>query len=666
MWDILRRSLVTSTDTPDLTGIADLDLVLIDGTLYLLATTRAAPGMTVLSIDATTADLSLFDREVLPNEGVFPPMGAEIIWVSDTPILVPTGRNDTALPSFQMETDGTIGSNWAVSAFDSNPLALAQYTSGGDNFVLVSQSNDAAIKVFRDDEVGGLVLTSETAVLFDVNILAIAMVDTVQIALAAYENGNTVETFTLSPSGELTLVSEGGPEQQVGIAGISSIRTVELPDKTFALIAGFGSSSITVLEVMQTGDLVPTDHVLDTLNTRFSRTSELLVIEDGSRILILLSGNDDGFSVLQLLPNGRLIHRATIADATDTTLDNVSGLQAHLIENTLNVYATSESEAGITHFTIDIGVRGQTVEGTGASDSLTGSDWNDIIFGDGGDDTLTGGAGDDVISDGNGEDQLAGGAGRDVFLLTQDGALDQILDFEPGFDQIDLSLFDFLFSVQGLVIETTEYGARITFQEDITDVYRAGGGGLELADLGGDDLLALSHGVLPKLDDPAPDPAPNPLVSANFKTVSSTGRSSGEGGRDGYNSGWNTQKIFFMSKAGNNTILGSDLDDTLNGGLGHDTIDGSGGNDVLIGSEGADTFVFGLGADRIADFDAEEDVIRLDSALWDNNAMTSQQIVESFGNHSASEMVLDFGDGNQLAITGEISQHAIIDALIFF
>ena len=58
----------------------------------------------------------------------------------------------------------------------------------------------------------------------------------------------------------------------------------------------------------------------------------------------------------------------------------------------------------------------EDVIGTGANNTLTGTDQDNYIFASDGNDTINGGAGNDVLAGGNGNDTLNGGAGDDVLF----------------------------------------------------------------------------------------------------------------------------------------------------------------------------------------------------------------------------------------------------------
>lgn len=126
--------------------------------------------------------------------------------------------------------------------------------------------------------------------------------------------------------------------------------------------------------------------------------------------------------------------------------------------------------------------RAQSISGTEVGDVLVGGSGNDFLYGHGGNDQLYGGGGDDQLQGGAGDDHLYGGAGRDK-LYGQEGSdyydggdgddqlfaggivgggdtlvggggadlfawvgrfnsADTVLDFQQGFDRIDLSRID--------------------------------------------------------------------------------------------------------------------------------------------------------------------------------------------------------------------------------
>ena len=126
-----------------------------------------------------------------------------------------------------------------------------------------------------------------------------------------------------------------------------------------ASAAGNGSAAaLSVMQLTGTGRLVPTDHVLDTLNTRFGQVQSLSVVQSGDHVYVLAAGGDDGLTLLELLPGGRLFHHQSIADSAATGLQNVSALAGAVVGDEMQVIVASQSEAGLTQFSLSLASEG--------------------------------------------------------------------------------------------------------------------------------------------------------------------------------------------------------------------------------------------------------------------------------------------------------------------
>ncbi len=100
-----------------------------------------------------------------------------------------------------------------------------------------------------------------------------------------------------------------------------------------------------------------------------------------------------------------------------------------------------------------LGGRGRDrVWGNSGDDYILGGDGDDKLIGGRGSDILNGGRGKDYLLGSQGDDQLDGGAhqdwlyggqGRDGFIFRPGSGLDQVIDFQPGLDQISLVSFRF-------------------------------------------------------------------------------------------------------------------------------------------------------------------------------------------------------------------------------
>jgi Ca2+-binding RTX toxin-like protein len=130
-----------------------------------------------------------------------------------------------------------------------------------------------------------------------------------------------------------------------------------------------------------------------------------------------------------------------------------------------------------------------------------------------------------------------------------------------------------------------------------------------------------------------------------------------------------TEGVIVTTGAGDDTIVGSDLADNLNGGAGDDVLTGGAGDDSLTGGEGSDTFTFaataaGNGEDTITDFTVgDEDgdlldvtdflttfqeadhIVELDSDDADGDLTVGDDIVYLL-NYEGDIADLDFGVGD--------------------
>ncbi|MBJ6126648.1 hypothetical protein [Microvirga splendida] len=141
---------------------------------------------------------------------------------------------------------------------------------------------------------------------------------------------------------------------------------------------------------------------------------------------------------------------AEYTDAHFTIDGNVIELKAGLTgaqvgTHTLRVKVTDlDGLSYIEEVTVTVTISGDVVTGTnGSNNKLVGTADNDIINGLGGNDKIYGLAGNDTINGGAGKDKLYGGAGQDTFVFdaaVKKGHFDQIMDFKPSDDTIQISL----------------------------------------------------------------------------------------------------------------------------------------------------------------------------------------------------------------------------------
>lgn len=259
------------------------------------------------------------------------------------------------------------------------------------------------------------------------------------------------------------------------------------------------------------------------------------------------------------------------------------------------------------------------LHGGGGDDQIWGNDGRDRIWGDDGNDELWGNDGVDEIRGGDGDDMLYGGRGPDT--LIGDAGNDQLWGHNyhdvmkglAGDDWMDGGQGnDQLYGGDGADDLDGGASADRIWGDDGADRLNGSGGDDELWGGAGDDLLlgGRRHDVL-----------------------------DGGAGQDR-----------LEGEQGDDRLFGGAGNDILDGGGGEDRLDGGAGDDVLTGGAHADVFVFTGGDDRILDFQDDGDRLLLDPALWSGNALTRQDVLDTYGHQAGGDVVLDFGAAGSLTV----------------
>ena len=110
-----------------------------------------------------------------------------------------------------------------------------------------------------------------------------------------------------------------------------------------------------------------------------------------------------------------------------------------------------------------------------------------------------------------------------------------------------------------------------------------------------------------------------------------------------------------VGQGGADRLTGGTENDTLNGGGGADMLIGGASKDRMTGGDGADVFIFADGdsKDTIKDFSVSaKDVLQLDDAIWIGTTFSKSQVVSQFASVTVDGVLLDFGDGQTILLSG--------------
>lgn len=234
--------------------------------------------------------------------------------------------------------------------------------------------------------------------------------------------------------------------------------------------------------------------------------------------------------------------------------------------------------------TIDGGSGLDRVLGEGGNDSLVGGSENDVLLGGEGDDTIDGGSGNDELKGDEGNDSLLGGAGEDSMHgddgndTLSGGTLNDKLLGGAGNDSLDGNAGD------DAILGGSD-----------KDTLTGGDGNDSLNGEAGDDLLNGGEG-----NDSLVAASKTDRVTGAVTESNGNDTLNGEGGHDRLIAKLATEPVSLNAADGDDTIIGSDLAESIDAGTGNDRVRAGGGNDTVFGGQGNDTIDGDAGDDSLS------------------------------------------------------------------
>lgn len=301
----------------------------------------------------------------------------------------------------------------------------------------------------------------------------------------------------------------------------------------------------------------------------------------------------------------------------------------------VNVNLTSGSSRGQGNDTL-IGI--ENVVGSRGSDSITGSDLDNVLDGNDGNDKLFGLAGDDELLGGKGNDHLDGGDGDD--LLDGDDGNDKLFGGAGNDDLLGGKGNDHLDGGAG------------------NDVLDGDDGNDKLTGGDGDDEIHGGSGN------------DNIIAGSGFNVVDAgSGNDKITAGDDDDIIDAGSGNDVIMSGAGNDTINGGAGKDNIKAGAGDDFIDGGADADNMAGGDGNDTYVVDNAKDKIVEqagqgndtVIASSDFSLAKLANVENIELTGTGAFSATGNAGAN--ILDGNAGSNLLTGGAGADVFLFDDL---
>ncbi|MEY1557964.1 hypothetical protein AB3Y40_20230 [Yoonia sp. R2331] len=660
---------VTLPAAADWSQITDLEIIRVGGQDRLYATSRFDGGISSWNINGTAPanlDVATFAGGLTPGStGTL-----MVVHVGGAPTLLTGGATNGGLMLSALTGAGDIGAGSNVAGTTGligGLLGGVTVTlNNGQQVVYGGLAGADGLGRIRLDSGGnnlGAVVASDTNATYaaDVSDVAHLNVGGQNYVYTASLSEHGITTWVVGGTGGVAAGPSLGMNEGLWIAAPTQLETARVGGTDYLVVGAATSNSLSVIRVDPDGSLHVTDHMLDTLGTRFGGVTAVDVVQVQGHTYVVSGGADDGITLHQLLPGGQLVHVASIADTPAMNLTNVSAITTQAKGAELQIFVASSAERGITKLTFDTGTAGSVLTAPTGGGTLQGGAGRDVITGQGGADVLRGGAGDDIIRDGAGVDVMTGGAGADTFVLSYDEGADTITDFTVGEDRLDLSGWPMVRSAGQLTMTITDNGFRITYGDEVLTVISSDGTPIDHRFLAEGDLIGghrIPQVILPGFagpftrppnlpDRPNMDPTvpeaeafslPNVTIDgirfanptlingakpARFGTDRSdtiklnTGHDKiwGKGGADKLSAGIGSDRIWgqdgndwingmqgddrLSGDAGRDTLLGGFGDDYLMGGADTDRLWGNQGDDLLMGGRGADTLWGGDHNDRL-------------------------------------------------------------------
>lgn len=310
-------------------------------------------------------------------------------------------------------------------------------------------------------------------------------------------------------------------------------------------------------------------------------------------------------------------------DGNDTI--NLSGWT---LSSTINGGAGADTITGGTGTDlIDGGLGNDSIRGGAGNDTINGGLGQDELFGEAGDDVIDGGDDNDTISGGDGLDFVAGGNGDDVI----DGGNDSdTLDGGLGNDTVTGGNgADTLLGNDGDDSLSGGNDGDLLLGGFGDDTMSGDAGSDTLDGQGGSDAAVYSANANMTLTSISATDATIVVVGVESETLTNIERARliGGAGNNVLNaSGFTFGPVTLQGLGGNDTLMGTDFDDVLDGGMttdftgldnltlaanlsdgndsivggaGRDTINGRGGNDTIVAGDGDDYVLAGNGNDTV-------------------------------------------------------------------
>lgn len=371
MGELLWRSISGQGEDLPSVGIRDIQIVQSGGQSTVVTSTGVGGG--VMSFDLSQGSKTVLNDSVLFGSGyTLAGTGTLNTLFLEGQEYVVSGVSATGqFLVHALNADGSLSGQTTLDinmASGNGSVALA---TGADGLIYAAGSNadGGYIQGFSSSGQGPLVagqMTRDTAESHMSNPvdLASVRVGNTDFVLGLCGDSSGVSAYEVTgPNGQLSLRSTLGASDGFGILSApQAFDVVTAHGTTFVVIASASqegqSGALSVMQLDDMGTLVPTDHILDSLATRFGGVQSLSVVSHDGGVYVVAGGGDDGISLFTLEPDGQLRLLDTLVHETGYGMMDIEALAAVVVGDELQVMIASQDSGGLSQVVFSLADQG--------------------------------------------------------------------------------------------------------------------------------------------------------------------------------------------------------------------------------------------------------------------------------------------------------------------
>jgi Ca2+-binding RTX toxin-like protein len=493
--------------------------------------------------------------------------------------------------------------------------------------------------------------------------------DVVDLSGLTTNSGVSFTSITINGGGGSQIVTGSGFAETISTGAGNDTINAGAGDDT--ITGGDGADSMDGGDGSDTYNIAGSQLGGDTFNDTGASGSDTINVTGNLSTFLSFGVAGTALATYQGIENFKGNNFAITGSNNGSDIFDLSGFSSATGVGAINTF---DATGGTDHVNVSTADAGVTITGGGGSQIVVGSGFADTISTGSSNDTINAGAGNDTLTGGDGADSMGGGDGEDTFNIAGLQVGGDTIIGGSGNDTIRntsasaLGISSFGPSGSGTAatyssIETLDGNSQAingsNATNEVVNLSLIGQvlnvTGVNMADGADTVWTAASHsGTVTAYNGGGSSSTPIDTVNLVFAPtqLDDTGVAAGIQGYLGgagpagktFNSG-NTLGLGFTAEkfesgkvlvkigdtlteitgcvlATSNVIIGTDLENTLNGTNaadlilalgGNDTVNGNDGDDCLFGNDGNDTITGGNGVDKILGGDGD-DVVRLNAA----------------------------------------------------